>query len=116
MKNRAVLTLMEQLVMILVFALAAAICLQAFVAAGQISRNSVDRDRAMVIAQNAAEAIKAEGSLPEETDHGDYTLQAERLPTRIEDLAEAELTVLRNEDGATLFSLIVAWQEVDGDE
>ena len=46
-KNRATLTLMEQLVMILVFALAAVICLQVFVTASKKSRDSEDRDRAV---------------------------------------------------------------------
>lgn len=59
MRSKAPLILMEQLVMVLVFALAAALCLQAFVFADRTSRTNEARDRAMVEAQNAAEMLKA---------------------------------------------------------
>ena len=61
MKSRAPLALMEQIVMVLVFALAAAICLQAFVASGKLSRQAEERGRAVVEAQNMAEALKYDG-------------------------------------------------------
>ena len=64
MKSKAPLALMEQLVMVLVFALAAALCVQVFVLAGQTSRRNESRDRAVVEAQNAAEVLKGL--------HGDY--------------------------------------------
>ena len=54
MKSKAPLLLMEQMVMLLVFALAAALCLQAFVKSG----DSEDRDRAAALCQNAAEAVR----------------------------------------------------------
>ena len=59
MKSKAPLVLMEQLVMVLVFALSAAVCLQVFALSGSLSRTCEARDRAAVIAQNAAEALKA---------------------------------------------------------
>ena len=59
MRSKTPLTLMEQVVMILVFALAAAVCIQVFVYAGQQSRYYETRDRAVLAAQNAAEALKA---------------------------------------------------------
>ena len=40
MKSKAPLALMEQMVMLLVFALAAALCLQAFVQSDRLSRES----------------------------------------------------------------------------
>lgn len=58
MRSRAPLVLMEQVVMILVFALAAALCVQVFVYADRTSRYHESRDRAIVEAQNAAESIK----------------------------------------------------------
>lgn len=61
MKSRSSLAMMEQLVMLLVFALAAALCLQAFVASDKLSRESETRDRAMVLCQSAAEAIRHSG-------------------------------------------------------
>ena len=58
MKSKAPLLLMEQMVMLLVFALAAAICLQAFVKSDGLSGDSEDRDRAVTLCQNAAETIR----------------------------------------------------------
>ena len=57
-KSKAPLVMLEQMVMLLVFALAAALCLQAFVKSDQMSRNSEARDRAMILCQSAAEAIR----------------------------------------------------------
>ena len=53
------LVLIEQLIMVLVFALAAALCLQAFALANRISRDNAVRDQAMLRAQTAAETIKS---------------------------------------------------------
>ena len=61
MKNKTPLVLMEQLMMILVFALAAALCLQAFIKADQISRETEQRTQAAALAQTAAETLKACG-------------------------------------------------------
>lgn len=58
MRSRSSLAMMEQIIMLLVFALAAALCLQAFVKSDQMSRNSEARDRAMILCQSAAEAIR----------------------------------------------------------
>ena len=55
MKSKAPLSLMEQLIMLLVFALAAALCLQVFVLSAQISRRCKATDHAVTAAQNAAE-------------------------------------------------------------
>nr|WP_326127058.1 hypothetical protein [uncultured Oscillibacter sp.] len=59
MRSKAPLILMEQMVMLLVFALAAALCLQAFVKSDALSSRSEARDRALLEAQNAAEALKS---------------------------------------------------------
>ena len=60
MRNKTFLVLMEQLVMILVFALAAALCLQAFAFARRTALRHEQRDRAVLEAQNAAEAMKSD--------------------------------------------------------
>ena len=65
MGRRASLTLMELLVIVLVFALCAALCLRVFVAADGISQENHLRDEATLLAQNTAEALKAGISLPE---------------------------------------------------
>ncbi len=59
MRSKAPLALMEQMVMLLVFALAAALCLQAFVKSDAISAKSEARDHAALAAQNAAELIRS---------------------------------------------------------
>ena len=61
MSSKAPLALMEQAVMILVFALAAALCMRVFVWSDQASKRGQALDRAVVEVQNAAEAVKAEG-------------------------------------------------------
>lgn len=58
MKNRDVLTLMEQVIAVLVFAVAAAICLRVFVFADGLSKTAESEDRSGVLAQNAAEMYK----------------------------------------------------------
>lgn len=65
MRSKAPLAMMEQIVMLAVFALAAALCLQAFVKSDQLSKNSEARDRAMTVCQSAAEAIRhTKGDFP----------------------------------------------------
>ncbi len=61
MKSKAPLALMEQMVMLLVFALAAALCLQAFVKSDQISQRSQARSNAALAAQNMAEMLRHSG-------------------------------------------------------
>jgi len=58
MRSKAPLALMEQMVMLLVFALAAALCLQAFVKSDAISSRDEDRDRAVTLCQSVAEAVQ----------------------------------------------------------
>lgn len=61
MRSKAPLLLMEQMVMLLVFALAAALCLQAFVKSDNLSRRSEARDRAVTLCQSAAETVRHSG-------------------------------------------------------
>lgn len=61
MKSKAPLAMMEQIVMVLVFALAAALCLQTFVLSGKISKTTQAKNRAVTEVQNAAELLKNGG-------------------------------------------------------
>ena len=61
MKSKAPLLLMEQMVMLVVFALAAALCVQAFVRSDAASARNEARDEAVVLCQNAAEAVRHSG-------------------------------------------------------
>lgn len=82
MKRKAPLTLMELMVMIAVFSLCAALCLQAFVKSDRVSRRNEARDRAVALCQSAAEVIRHTG--------GDFSAAAQRLGAT----AETEDTLL----------------------
>ena len=58
MKNRTSLTLLEMLIMILILALAAALCIRAFVYSGKLSKEDRVKAEALSMAQNAAELLK----------------------------------------------------------
>jgi len=58
MRNKAPLVFIEQAVMLAVFALAAVLCLQAFVWSDETSRELSERDAALLQAQTAAEVLK----------------------------------------------------------
>lgn len=130
MRSKAPLVLMEQIVMLLVFALAAAVCLQSFVKSDQLSEASAARDQAVVVAQNTAEMLKSTGSdghtvagvhiqydadwqVTQATDsvQARYTLIANRVDTGVPGLAAANVAVHDNGNGKLLFELEVAWQE-----
>lgn len=137
MKNKSILSMMEQLVMILVFALSAALCMQVFVFSSQTSRRYALRDRMVLETQNLAETLKST--------HGDFPAAAEeaggiwdgeswvlyydsegkltegasscrievcRLETGQDAMGGAELTAY-DENGGELFCLPIAWQEVE---
>lgn len=113
MKSKASLLLMEQLVMILVFALAAALCLQVFVKAGEISEETEHLDRAVILARNGAELLKATSgdcAAAEELGRDGYRLKVIPRESRQPGLACAEIVVFFEE--APVFSLKTAWQEV----
>ena len=112
MKNKASLLLMEQLIMILVFALAAALCLQVFAKAGEISRETVHRDQAVLLARNAAELLKAENgqtSNVEALSRDGYRVQVTPQTCQQPGLSRAEIAVFFQEE--QIFSLETGWQE-----
>ncbi|MBQ7858639.1 MAG: hypothetical protein IJ347_00685 [Faecalibacterium sp.] len=128
-KSRASLLLMEQLVMVLVFALSAAICLQVFVKADEISRMGEQTDRAVLLAQTGAETIKGcKGDLQRAAGllqgqfadrqlcavKDDLCLKAQHIDTVVAGLGQAEIWVEQTDTGQRLFTLTVAWQEVSG--
>lgn len=125
MKNKASLVLMELLVMILVFALAAAVCLGIFVKSDEISRSTHLRDRAVVLAQNGAEVMKAcAGEADTAADkldgfvNGDVitvcreelVMTIAKVPSQIPGLGSGAVQVWQGD--VCLFVLEFAWQEV----
>ena len=142
MRSKTPLALMEQMVMVLVFALAAALCLQVFVVSDRMSERNKDIDHAVLLAQNTAELLKACGGVEEaaETTGGeiaqtmwssyyyedltpapnrdDAYYHVDTLPENsgVEDLGQANVAVFRYDGNEALFSLTVNWQEVSGNE
>ena len=135
MKSRAPLALMEQTVMVLVFALAAALCLRAFVLADGISRQVEATDRAVLWAESAADTLKARngdlaqaaaelgGNLDgqrwiipldetwqETAGESAYTLTAQPIQSGQPLLGRAQIDIAEK-NGESLFSLEVCWQE-----
>ena len=60
MRSKAPLVMMEQLVMVLVFALTAALCVQVFVLSEKLSVKASATDKAALTAQNVAERMKGD--------------------------------------------------------
>lgn len=122
MRSRAPLSLMEQMVMLAVFVLAAAVCLEAFVKSEEQSRASEARDRAAVVCQNAAEAIRHAGRAeagrqdydedwtPVSGEDGAYRLEVREQESPVPGLGRARVQVSAR-DGETLFELDIEWQE-----
>ena len=138
MKSKAPLALMEQIIMVLVFALAAALCLRAFALSDRLSREGELRDGAVLLAQNAAEVCKAGGG---DWDYMETVLGGNALGyswtvlynERMEPVAAAEeaayevvvrpetaeapglgratVSVFEMDGGDLLFQLPAAWQE-----
>ncbi len=135
MKKNASLALIEQAVMLLVLAIAAALCLKAFVWADTQSLHYSNRDRAITQLQSAAEVLKFHkgdltaaaqthgGSLGggqwvvaldkdwnQTAAPGDYRICATLLDCDTDYLGGATLTVLPAR-GEPLAQLTVYWQE-----
>ena len=125
MRGKSPLVIMELCLMLLVFALAAALCLGGFALAEDISAESEARDRAVSLAQSCAEALKAgsgdfavaaeelggewEGDSLHLESHG-LTLRARRLAGGHGLPGLASVTVTDG-DGVELFAIDCAWQE-----
>lgn len=102
------LIFMELLVMILVFSLAAAACLGIFSNARLLAEDTARLDRAVTLARNTAELLKA-GLPPEYPEAGDLTLVITKEPSELPGLKQATITVLY--DAAPVYSLTTGWQE-----
>lgn len=135
MRSKAPLTLIEQAIMLLVFALAAVLCLQAFVWSEAASDRAAAQDQALVEAQSAAEVLKScrgdfetaadlyggswnDGAWTicydeqwQQTDaDAAYLLRVEPQDSGSAYLGTAQVSVWEGDTG--LVSLDLAWQEV----
>ena len=130
MKNKSSLSLIEQVIMIMVFAVSAAVSLRIFTYADSLSKSNALKDRAVLYAQNAAEAvIQARGDLTAaaELAGGTYTgdgfvkncsdseegdtlkLSVERTASGNELLGKARIEVYGGEE--CVYSIEGCWQE-----
>lgn len=127
MKNRASFVLMEQLIMILVVALAAVVCLRAFVWSDRTSRELEQRDKAVLLCQNAAETIKSCGDVTAAAEilgaaweedawvihDGEMDLEIAEMEHFIPGMGQVSICAVHTESQKLLFSLNVGWQEVE---
>lgn len=138
MKSKAPLALAEQIIMMLVFAVAAAVCLSVFARCDRAAGENRARDFAALEAQNAAEVLKAcrgdalaaaesyggsasgedwvvfydESGKMTSADSAEYRLSAEICRGKAGVPGFAEVSVDRS--GERVFSMQVCWQEVSG--
>ncbi|MBQ3574118.1 MAG: hypothetical protein IJA26_00480 [Clostridia bacterium] len=109
--KRESLVLMEQLIMILIFALATALCLRLFVRADAISVENTRQDNAVLMAQNAAELLKSGADAGDIPGGGEYSLDIRMEESGVPGLAQAEIKVYHIEEIEPLYTLTVGWQE-----
>ena len=123
-KSKSPLALMEQVIMIVVFAFAAALCVQAFVMSDTMSKEAYTRDKAVMYCQSFAETIKARTKDREEfllyynenweecsEEEADYI--AEFIITeQTEYLNKGKVSIKEKNEESEIFSLPVYWQEV----
>ncbi len=123
MRSKTPLVLMEQLAMVLVFAMAAAICLQMFAFSGRLSKKNEAVAEAALIAQNVAEELKytcGEDLFTWDSaggiyfmEEGRFCIMAQEEESDISGLCKVRLKVLADDE--VLFEIPVAWQEVKAD-
>lgn len=121
MRNKTLLVLLEQLVMVLVFALSAAFCLRVFVLSDRISREQETMTQAVLQAQNMAELLKGSSEYRERVSETGtwcyqevpgYRVEVEKVPEQMEGLEKVMVRVLDSETGQEYIQIPVAWQEV----
>ncbi|MBE6031871.1 MAG: hypothetical protein E7224_01580 [Clostridiales bacterium] len=137
MRNKPTLVLVEMVILFLVFAIAAVLCLSAFFWAKETSKESFALDQAWIQAQSAAEVVKfcegdfaAAAKLLDGTWDGEdqilcsgeldpeekisYTLTITLTDSGVPALGQAEICVMQGDED--LVRLNTAWQEVAGHE
>ncbi|MSS64716.1 hypothetical protein [Velocimicrobium porci] len=118
--NKPFLTLMEQSIMLLIFALSASICLQAFVKANNLSIHTAQLKEAVSMAQTGAELLKGScGDLEKVSEmlkEQGYTIQKNKqwilvynkeLVMKI----AGKFVKISNSNGEEVYELEVRWQE-----
>ncbi len=131
MNNKTPLFLMEQLIMILVFSLTAALCLQGFALANRLSRRQEARTNGVLYTQNMAELLKSTSGNYEKAVNRFSHLTPECSVCLGEGIADEDfgsmllITPLESEtpffasariqyffEGDSIFEITAGWQEV----
>lgn len=124
MKNKAGLALIEQVIMLLVLAVAAAICIQVFIQAHLTAKQNHLEDLAMQQVQNVAENLKATGDLEQTARNLEGSIKNGVLTVKFEDFTVTAAPVQSEDpllgkakvmacDGETIIAeLHICWQEV----
>ena len=123
--GKATLALIEFAVMLLIFALAAAFCLQAFGRADLLSKQNEARDAALLQVQNIAELLKhhrgnldavaealgcdIEDGILQSADLSEMKLKVTLLEGEVDLLGEAMIEVIDGDE--VILTLPAAWQE-----
>ena len=136
MKNKSFLPLLELILMIGVFTLAAAICLNTFATANKLSKQSEAKFAAVNAAESVAEAIKSSNGdfsaiseklggiadsdsltvyydslwVPTNSKNAEFILQVTKKNSGTLFLGTALITVYHGDD--LIYELTVGWQEV----
>lgn len=128
MKSKTPLVLIEQTIMILIFAVSAAVCLRVFAYSENMSRAMEIRDRAFVHAANTAEVLKnVHGDIgraseilhaendgrimkySDEDESYEFIVVSEKTESGTDKLGRATITVFC--EGSEAAGLEVCWQE-----
>ena len=112
MRGKGTLSLLEQSVALLIFAVAAALCLKGFLLSETTARENALRDEAVLQARNVAEQLKyTRGEWDVQEQSEGCFVHVQRVVSEVEGLGKAEI-IVSDEDGTVLICLPVAWQEV----
>ena len=114
MTSKTTLSLIEQIIMVLVFSIATAICLKIFVYSNNLSTENETRDHAVSMTRNAAEILKAtHGDIDKAASScGSYdglSINIDKVETGSEYLGKARVYVTDN--NGEIYALEVCWQE-----
>lgn len=124
MKNKANLAVMEQVIMLLVLAVAAAICIQVFIQAHLTEKQNHLQDMAIQNVQNVAEIIKSTGNLEHTAqktggciENGVLTVQFDGFtvtasPVQSDDPLLGRAKVAAFDEDSIIAQLDICWQEV----
>ncbi|MCL2575146.1 MAG: hypothetical protein FWE33_01815 [Defluviitaleaceae bacterium] len=106
-RSKSTLLLIEQIIVIAIFAFCAAVSVSIISSAYLITQNSVDARNALAVAESAAESFKAFG--------GDADKVVEMINRDIDENFSLDMTV-RDDGGNIVFADIVVIRVDDGEE